>query len=138
MDRLSPTQRRRLMARVKSKGTRPEREIATLLCSLRYHFSSHDASLPGTPDFVLNRHKLAIFVHGCFWHAHSCRRGQSMPTTRRTFWRRKKDTNVARDRRATTALRRLGYRVLVVWECKLTNPPRLALAIRAAVARARR
>ena len=105
---------------------------------MRYSFTSHDASLPGTPDFVLLRHRLAIFVHGCFWHAHSCRRGQSMPTTRRAFWRRKKDTNVARDRRATTALRRLGYRVLVVWECKLTNPHRLAFAIRAAVASARR
>ena len=79
MDRLSPTQRRRLMARVKSKGTRPEREMATLLCSLRYHFSSHDASLPGTPDFVLNRHKLAIFVHGCFWHAHSWREAKACP-----------------------------------------------------------
>lgn len=138
MDHLSAQERSDVMRKVRSKGTRPEAIVAAVLRSLRYRFTEHDASLPGTPDVVLTRHKLAIFVHGCFWHAHSCRRGQSMPATRRAFWRQKKDTNVARDRRATTALRRLGYRVLVVWECKLTNPPRLALAIRAAVARARR
>lgn len=83
----------------------------------------HDTNLLGTPDFVLIRQALAIFVHGCFWHAHSCKRGRSKPSTRRDFWMSKKAANVARDRRAKLALTRLGYHVLVLWECELGDLP---------------
>src|SRR5689334_19619411 len=109
------------MSRIRGTGTRPEELVEAILRSLRYRFVSHEPSLPGKPDFVLTRRKVAIFVHGCFWHAHSCRRGRSIPGTRTAFWQRKKDANVKRDRRAVSALRRLGFRVIVLWECKLAN-----------------
>lgn len=123
------------MTKIKSRGTRPERVVMLLIRSLRYRCRAHAADLPGTPDFVLSRRELAIFVHGCFWHAHSCRRGRSMPTTRRAFWVAKKAANVARDRRAKAALRKLGYRVLVIWECELQDPSAVKAKIRAAARR---
>lgn len=135
MDHLSAEQRSDVMRKIRSKGTRPEAMVAAILRSKRYRFAEHNAKLPGTPDFVLTRHKLAIFVHGCFWHSHSCRRGRSMPATRRAFWHDKKKVNVARDRRSKAALRRLGFRVLVIWECELSNEARVVASIQAAVAR---
>jgi len=137
-DSLSDVQRSALMALIRSKNTLPERLVAALLCSMRYRFASHDATLPGTPDFVLTRHKLAIFVHGCFWHAHSCRRGRSMPVTRRDFWEGKKKANVVRDRRAKASLRRLGFRVLTIWECQLRDENSIRASIRAGIATSRR
>src|SRR5258706_480530 len=113
--------RSEMMARVRSKGTRPEVAVLSIIRAARFQVSQHVRSLPGTPDFLLPRRRLAIFVHGCFWHAHSCRRGRSMPAVRRAFWQAKKAANRARDRRSTAALRRLGYRVLVLWECQLKD-----------------
>src|SRR5579862_884902 len=123
------------MAKVRARGSGPERIIDEVLRSARYSFVQHDTGLPGTPDFVLPRHRLAIFVHGCFWHAHSCRRGRSMPTTRRSFWEAKKAQNVSRDSRATNALRRMGFGVLVIWECQLKDKERLLGRVRAAIRR---
>lgn len=135
MDTLTRRERSALMAKVKARGTRPESIVADMLLTARYRFTRHDADLPGTPDFVLPRRRLVIFVHGCFWHAHSCRRGRSMPTTRRPFWEVKKKANQTRDRRSRAALRRLGYRVLVLWECRLKDKAKVMDTIRAAASR---
>ena len=109
------------MAAIRGKGTAPERMVRRLLKEMGVRFRSHAAGLPGTPDFVVPEHRVAIFVHGCFWHAHSCRAGRTRPRTRARFWREKLDANAARDRRVQRALRRAGWRVAVIWQCRLRN-----------------
>jgi DNA mismatch endonuclease (patch repair protein) len=122
IDPLDAAARSDLMRRIRSRNTAPERRIAQLLRSMRFKFTANVSSLPGTPDFLLVRHKTVVFVHGCFWHSHSCRRGKSMPTSRRDFWQKKKQNNAARDRRSRAALRRLGFSIVQVWQCELTRP----------------
>lgn len=131
MDRLSAQERSDVMRKVRSTGTRPEVIVASLLRSTHHRFTSHDRTLPGNPDFVLARHKLVVFVHGCFWHCHCCRRGRSTPATHRKFWAEKRAKNVARDRRVSAALRRRGFRVMTIWECALKNPDLVKAKIRA-------
>ena len=119
------------MQKIRSKDTVPEQQVARLLRALRYTVLTQETNLPGKPDFVLPRHKLAIFVHGCFWHRHRCRRGQSKPSTHAKFWERKFATNVRRDRKVRVALRKLNYKVLVIWECQLRKPDVIKKRIRA-------
>lgn len=83
-----------------------------------YRFRLHRPDLPGKPDIVLPRHGAIIFVNGCYWHLHNCRYGRVVPRTNATFWQEKRRGNVERDRRNRAQLRRLGWRVLVVWECQ--------------------
>lgn len=125
------------MSRIKSSGSVLEQGVEDLLRRLRFRFETQVGQLPGKPDFVLTRRTVAIFVHGCFWHAHSCRRGQSTPSTRREFWIAKKAANIARDRREQAALRRLGYRVLVLWECELRDTAAVKARIRQAARKPR-
>lgn len=117
-DNLSPQSRRRAMAAVKSTGTTPERVVCAALKRLRYRFRENDPQLPGKPDFVLRRKRIAIFVHGCYWHSHHCTRGARMPKTNVAYWRRKISGNVARDKMRISELRRNQWRVLVIWECQ--------------------
>lgn len=121
------------MKAVRSKNTGPELLVAEALRSARFRFVQHDSTLPGTPEFVLVRHRVAIFVNGCFWHYHTCKRGRSIPATRRQFWESKKRKNQARDRKTRAQLRRRGYRVLVLWECKLTDLSRIKTMVRSFV-----
>jgi DNA mismatch endonuclease (patch repair protein) len=127
-DTMSKAARRRIMQAIKAKDTRPELLVRSLVHRMGYRFRLHRRDLPGTPDLVFPRLKAVIFVHGCFWHRHSCKNGQSMPATRRALWRDKFSRNVARDRVAIRELRRAGWRVLIVWECHVR--PSLALASR--------
>lgn len=90
-----------------------------LLHALGYRFRLHRADLPGNPDIVLPGRFKVIFVHGCFWHRHRCPRGRSTPATNRDRWDAKFAANVNRDARARKSLRKLGWDVLVVWECQL-------------------
>ena len=113
---LTSEQRSRLMARIGSRNTAAERKVRSAAHALGYRFRIHRADLPGTPDLIFPRYKLAVFVHGCFWHRHpGCRRAYS-PTTRAEFWRDKFQKNVARDNRVTSELQRLGWFVGVIWE----------------------
>jgi DNA mismatch endonuclease (patch repair protein) len=89
----------------------------------RYRLNVRD--LPGTPDIVFRRRKLAIFVHGCFWHRHRCRFGRVVPRTRREFWLEKFAANTARDRKALRLLKTEGWTVLTVWECQLSNEAKM-------------
>lgn len=124
VDRLTPQQRTRLMQAVKGKDTKPEIAVRSLLHRLGYRFRLHRADLPGTPDIVLPSRRCAIFVNGCFWHAHGCRIGKS-PKSKLEYWGPKLALNRERDRRKQRELRRAGWRVLVVWQCELKNVPSL-------------
>lgn len=118
MDVLTRAQRRYNMSRIKGRDTTPERAVRSAAHRLGFRFRLHDRGLPGSPDLVFKNLRACVFVHGCFWHRHKCRNGQVVPATRREFWERKLAGNVERDRCAITALRRSGWRVLVVWECQ--------------------
>jgi DNA mismatch endonuclease, patch repair protein len=120
-DSLSSVERSRLMARIQGSNTSPERVVRSIIHSLGYRHRKNQSRLPGTPDVVIPSIKLAIFVHGCFWHRHSCKRGISKPETRRSFWERKFEENVRRDRHSALLLRKLGWSVAVIWECQ-TKP----------------
>lgn len=122
-DEESPTAARSaLMARVRGKNTKPEIVVRRMLHAMGKRFRLFRRDLPGRPDIVLPRHDLAIFVHGCFWHRHEGCRLSSTPKTRIDFWTNKFATNVARDARNMEALRALGWRIGVVWECETRKP----------------
>jgi DNA mismatch endonuclease (patch repair protein) len=103
------------MRRIRAKNTRPEVAVRQCLHANGLRFRLH-APLPGRPDIVLPRWGVAIFVHGCFWHQHTCPAGR-VPKSRLDFWAPKLEANTARDAKAQGALRAAGWRVLVVWEC---------------------
>jgi DNA mismatch endonuclease (patch repair protein) len=117
-DQFSPAERSRIMRAVKSGDTTPELIVRRLVHGLGFRFRLQNRALPGSPDLVLPRLGKAIFVHGCFWHRHGCAAGQSTPATRIDYWQAKFDRNVLRDRSNLRKLRRLGWSVLVVWECQ--------------------
>jgi DNA mismatch endonuclease (patch repair protein) len=107
-----------LMARIGGKNTKPEIAVRKLLHSLGGRFRLHRKDLPGRPDVVLPGRRLAIFVHGCFWHRHDGCKMCSTPKTRRQFWTEKFLANIARDRRNVEALEAAGWRVAIIWECE--------------------
>lgn len=113
------------MSRIRSKDTKPEMTVRKLLHAMGYRFRLHRTDLPGTPDIVLPRYRKVIFVHGCYWHTHNCKYGRVVPRTNQQFWAAKRAATVARDRRKRSALRRLGWDVLTVWECQLKDEARL-------------
>jgi DNA mismatch endonuclease, patch repair protein len=117
------------MRRVKRKDTAPEMVVRSAVHRLGYRFRLHRKDLPGSPDLVFVARKAVIFVNGCFWHHHNGCRRASVPKTRARYWAARLDRNVNRDRRVTRQLRRLGWRVLVIWECE-TRKPALDLKIR--------
>jgi DNA mismatch endonuclease Vsr len=134
VDRLTPERRSSLMRSVKRRDTLPEMAVRRALHALGYRFRLHRKDLPGTPDIVLPRYKLAIFVHGCFWHRHENCRLASMPSSNLEYWVPKFEANVARDARKTAALNELGWRVETIWECETRDPIRLAEQLRVLVA----
>ena len=123
-ERISPEQRSRNMARVKNKNTAPEIVVRKTLHRLGYRFRLHRRDLPGNPDIVLPRYRSVIFVHGCFWHGHDCRRG-NRPASHVDFWNTKLDRNIERDRKNAAALRELGWKILVVWDCRTKDQAEL-------------
>ena len=110
-------QRSRNMAAIKSKNTKPELVVRRLLCDMGVRYRLHRADLPGKPDIVMPGRKTAIFVHGCVFHVHKCRYGKVVPATNADFWRNKRLMNAARDKRNARKLRKLGWKVLTLWEC---------------------
>jgi len=122
-DTFSEAERSRIMRAVKSENTTPEMVVRRLAHSMGYRYRLHVRALPGNPDLVFPRLRKIIFVHGCFWHLHGCSRTR-VPSSRRDYWVPKLEGNRARDRRVRRALRRAGWRVLIVWECQ-TRPSRL-------------
>jgi DNA mismatch endonuclease (patch repair protein) len=124
-DVFSKEKRSWIMGRVKGRDTRPEIIVRSFVHRMGYRFRIHHRELPGNPDIVLARHGKAIFVHGCFWHGHKRCPRSKRPTTNRGFWNKKLDGNVGRDERCRRALRRIGWKVLVLWECETRDPKKL-------------
>ena len=108
-----------IMRAVASKDTAPEMQVRRAVHAMGFRYRLHVADLPGKPDLVFPRLRKVIFVHGCFWHQHRCKRGRRKPKSRQDYWDAKLARNVARDRSHRRKLRRAGWRVLVVWECQL-------------------
>ena len=117
-DTFTAEQRRTVMSHVKGRDTKPEVKVRRILHGLGYRFRLHRKDLPGKPDIVLPKYRAVVQVHGCFWHGHPGCRRSARPTTNVEFWNRKIDGNIARDQAAYEALGRLGWAVLVVWECE--------------------
>lgn len=125
-DTLTPAQRHKCMAAIRGKDTTPEKIVRSVIHRLGCRFALHRADLPGKPDIVMPARGLIVLVHGCYWHMHNCKRGRSRPTTNAVFWQAKRARNRVRDRQSLAALRRAGWRVLVVWECQTKNRATLA------------
>jgi DNA mismatch endonuclease (patch repair protein) len=124
-DIFSEEKRSWIMSRVKGYDTKPELLIRSMIFRMGYRFRLHRNDLPGKPDIVLPKHKKIIFVHGCFWHGHkNCARAKR-PTTNEEFWNEKLDENIKRDKRYYRESRKLGWKVLVVWECETKNIDKL-------------
>ncbi|MBS0218776.1 MAG: DNA mismatch endonuclease Vsr [Proteobacteria bacterium] len=132
VDVVSPADRSRMMSGIQGKNTKPELTVRRMLFASGYRFRLHRRDLPGAPDIVMPGRKVAIFVHGCFWHMHQGCRFAKMPATRPEFWKAKLEANVERDRRAVEKLRALGWRVLCVWECS-TRDVQAATGMQAAM-----
>lgn len=117
-DNVTPARRSWIMGRVKSQDTAPELYVRRALHAAGLRFRLHDKRLPGAPDLVLRKHRTVVFVHGCQWHWHGCKRSR-MPSSNVDYWRRKINRNVERDAANAAALDALDWRVEVVWECEL-------------------
>lgn len=130
----TPEQRSRNMAAIHGKNTKPEIRVRSALHALGYRFRLHRKDLPGRPDIVLPRLRTVIFVHGCFWHSHTCRWGQVLPKTRAEFWMKKRRDTVERDARSRAALEAAGWRVIVMWECEIQPDEALCSFLRTSLA----
>jgi DNA mismatch endonuclease (patch repair protein) len=118
LDAKPTPQRSALMARVKGKNTCPEMKVRSYLHRQGFRFRLHAHSLPGSPDLIFPSRRIALFVHGCFWHRHGCK-ATSTPKTRTGFWTEKFAANQARDERNERALRAQGWETITVWECDI-------------------
>ena len=116
-DTVSPAERSRIMAAVKSRDTAPEMIVRRMVHAMGYRYRLHVRALPGTPDLVFPRLRKVINVSGCFWHLHGCARCR-IPSSRRSYWVTKLERNAARDQRTRRQLRNSGWGVLTVWECQ--------------------
>ena len=118
-DNLTAEQRRRNMTAIKSRHTKPEMIVRSIVHRFGFRFRLHDKKLAGKPDIVLPRHKKIILVHGCFWHLHDCKRGNVTPKTNTDYWQNKRFNNVERDKKNLKILENQGWKVLVIWECRI-------------------
>lgn len=122
MDIIDPALRSRLMGSIRSTNTKPELYVRRVAHAMGYRFRLHRKDLPGRPDLAFPKYRTVIFVHGCFWHRHPRCVFATTPKTRAAFWATKFAANVERDSRNKSDLRRLGWRVIVLWECELARP----------------
>lgn len=130
MDIISPKDRSRLMAQIRSKDTRPELLVRKLLFSLGFRYRLHAKDLPGCPDIVFRSRRKAVFVNGCFWHGHSRCRLNRQPKSKLDYWGPKLERNKKRDERSKRALKRSGWKVLIIWECQTADTRRLSSLLR--------
>ena len=134
-DTVTPDVRSRMMAGIRGRNTKPELAIRSVLHCRGFRFRLHRKDLPGKPDLVFPKHRAVIFVHGCFWHGHSCHLFK-WPKAKSEFWQQKINSNVARDSEQLLALAGSGWRVATIWECALKGRTRLpieAIAERCAI-----
>jgi len=122
LDTLTKEKRSWNMSRIRSNDTKPELKVRSFLFRQGFRFRLHVKDLPGKPDIVLRKYKTAIEIRGCFWHRHDGCKDATTPSTNASFWKEKFRKNVERDQRTEKALKDLGWRLLVVWECELKDP----------------
>ena len=130
MDVYPPEKRSAVMRRVKGRDTTPEMKVRKALTRLGARYRLHRKDLPGNPDIILPGRRLALFVHGCFWHGHDCARGARVPKQNRDYWVAKVARNVARDERTRAELAGQGWRVETIWECELRDAEGLEARLR--------
>jgi DNA mismatch endonuclease (patch repair protein) len=121
-ERLSLTER---MQRIRKTNTKPEMIVRRLVHAMGYRYRLHQSKLPGSPDMVLARHRKVILVHGCFWHRHDCADGRKLPRSKPEYWGPKLEGNRRRDKLSVALLHKLGWGVLVVWECETRDSGQL-------------
>ena len=119
-DKISVEQRSRIMSRIRSKNTKPEIIVRKYLHSLGYRFRLHDKKLPGKPDIVMKKHKTAIQVRGCFWHLHGCK-FSNVPKSNKSYWTPKLKKNKERDKQNDKKLKKLEWKLIVIWESKINK-----------------
>ena len=129
VDIISEERRSWNMSRIRSKNTKPEMVVRSMLHRMGFRFRLHDRKLPGNPDIVLPKYKTLIFVHGCFWHRHSGCSYAYTPKSRVEFWESKFQKNVYNDQKNIRVLRELGWQVKVIWECETNGTDKLAETI---------
>ena len=129
MDIVDQATRSRMMAGIRGRDTKPEMIVRRAVHALGYRFRLHRRDLPGTPDLVFPRHRMVVFVHGCFWHRHEDCRFCTTPASNADFWTGKFLRNVERDRRVQDELASLGWRVAVVWECQTKQAGELSRSL---------
>lgn len=125
-----PAKRSAVMRRVKGRDTTPELTVRGALTRLGARYRLHRKDLPGSPDIVMAGRRLALFVHGCFWHGHDCARGARIPKANRDYWVAKIARNVARDAKRRAELEAQGWRVETIWECELRDAAALEPRLR--------
>lgn len=120
MDRMTRAQRHYCMSRIRSKNTQPEWRVRRQAFAMGYRYRLHDNRLPGKPDLVFPKLRKVIFVHGCFWHGHECKK-RKKPETNSRFWEEKFEKNRMRDQTVLAGLWKAGWEALVIWECETTD-----------------
>ena len=130
MDTLTPAQRSERMSRVRSKDTKPEMLVRSLVHKMGYRYRLHARDLPGKPDLVFPSRGKIIFIHGCFWHRHGTCKYTRWPKSKLDFWKPKLEANRRRDQAVRRSLRRTGWKLIVVWECQLANAAKLGTRLR--------
>jgi DNA mismatch endonuclease, patch repair protein len=121
-DTFSKEKRSWIMSRIKGKNTKPEMTVRQFLHKQGFRYRLHIKGLPGKPDLVLKKYKTVIFVHGCFWHGHEKCIKARLPKTQTLWWKKKMLYNSERDRNNQRQLRKLGWRIIIIWQCKLKTP----------------
>lgn len=129
LDKFSPEKRSEIMGRIRGKNTKPELAVRRLVYSLGYRYRLYSKTLPGHPDLVFSGRKKVIFVHGCFWHYHGCKKGQP-PKSRLDYWLPKLEQNKRRDSDNENKLKSRGWSSLIIWQCELKFPELLRNRIR--------
>lgn len=108
------------MSKISGTETKPEILVRKYLFGKGFRFRKNDKRLPGRPDIVLPKYKTVIFIHGCFWHGHHCKTGK-LPETNKEFWENKINSNIERDKKNQHKLEKLGWKIIIIWQCKLKN-----------------
>lgn len=129
-DTLTPSERSRVMSRVRAKNTKPELRVRSITHGLGYRYRLHVRDLPGSPDLVFRSRRKVIFVHGCFWHRHPGCHLARLPKSNHTFWLKKLEGNRKRDARHQLELECLGWTSLTIWECELRDEMKIENKIR--------
>ena len=119
-DIYSKNKRSGIMSKISGKETKYEILVRKFLFEKGFRYRKNDKRLPGRPDIVLSKYKTIIFIHGCFWHGHHCKAGK-LPETNKEFWGNKINSNIERDKKNQHKLEKLGWKIIIIWQCKLKN-----------------